>query len=171
MNKKIIYIGLLLILIIAIICLVTIILNDTSNNYTQGDLQSAKNTSPSGIDRESDTIEVKEKMFIQQVNDIFYNYDLYKGKTIKIQGFIYTYTDESTGEKFYYVIRNTPGCCGNDGTAGFQIKWDNEYPSENEWVEAIGILKGDEVAYGVIPYIELTSLEVKQERGLDFVAQ
>lgn len=170
MNKKIIYVGLLLLLIVAIVCLVMIITNDTNKDYTPINEISTQEQS-NDIDKNSDIIEIKEKMFIQQVNDVFYNFDMYKDKTIKIQGFIYIYTDESTGNKFYYVIRNTPGCCGNDGTAGFEIKWDKEYPEENEWVEAIGILKGEEVAYGVIPYIDLTSLEVKQERGLDFVAQ
>lgn len=63
-------------------------------------------------------IEIKEKLFIAQTNDIYINSKDYLGKTIKYEGLINIYEDE-TGRKFYYVIRYAPGCCGYDGSAGF----------------------------------------------------
>lgn len=118
--------------------------------------------------------DIKEKMFIEQINDIYFNLKEYEGKTIRIEGFMYSYIDkEWKNQEYHYVMRMTPGCCGNDGSAGFEIVWDKEYPEDNEWVEAIGVIKSvDEGDYmGTIPVLYLTSLKVKQERGADFVTQ
>lgn len=118
--------------------------------------------------------DIKEKMFIQQTSDVYLNLKQYEGKTVRLQGFIYNYIDtEWKNQEYHYVMRTTPGCCGNDGSAGFEIVWDKEYPKDNEWVEAIGVIKSvDEGDYmGTIPVLYLTSLEVKQERGADFVTQ
>jgi hypothetical protein len=74
----------------------------------------------------------------------------------------------------YYVFRYGPGCCGYDANAGFEVIWPDgnaEYPGENDWVEATGILESCE--YDGEPYLRLslTSLVVKAERGLETVEQ
>jgi uncharacterized membrane protein YcgQ (UPF0703/DUF1980 family) len=114
-------------------------------------------------------IEIKEKMFIGQTNDIYLNHDDYLGKTIKLEGI---FKQESP---YYYVLRYGPGCCGYDGSAGFEVLWDNtinrNYPNDNDWVEAVGILKsfdGDE-NNGI--YIALSQLTVLQKRGAELVRQ
>jgi uncharacterized membrane protein YcgQ (UPF0703/DUF1980 family) len=114
-------------------------------------------------------IEIKEKMFLGQTNDIYLNPDDYLGKTIKLEGI---FKQESP---YYYVLRYGPGCCGYDGSAGFEVLWDNtinrNYPNDNDWVEAVGILKsfdGDE-NNGI--YIALSQLTVLQKRGAEFVRQ
>lgn len=109
--------------------------------------------------------EIKEKMFIAQINDIYINMNQYEGKTVRFEGFIYNYGDNC------YVIRRTPGCCGNDGTAGLEVKWDKPYMADNKWVEAIGVIKIEDEIYGAEPVVYLTSLTEKEERGADFVTQ
>jgi hypothetical protein len=127
-------------------------------------------------------VEIKEKMFLAQTNDVYLNPEEYLGKTLKLEGLFQTaYYDR--GEPYHFVIRYGPGCCGNDGNAGFEVIWDENflrnvsealemtYPDENEWVEAVGTLGAyEEDGY---PYlcIALSSLRVMDERGAEFVSQ
>jgi len=120
----------------------------------------------------SDVVEIGEKMFIAQVNDIYLNSDDYLGKTIKLEGVF----KQSTGEEpYYFVIRYGPGCCGNDGLVGFEVAWDKEkakpYPAEDSWVEAKGVLKSYEEEGFQLSYIDLTSLNVLEKRGAENVTQ
>ncbi|MDR2629530.1 MAG: hypothetical protein LBC60_01250 [Spirochaetaceae bacterium] len=123
--------------------------------------------SPDGI------IEIKEKMFIAQTNDVYLNPEDYLGKTIKLEGL---FKSEIGYENSYcFVIRYGPGCCGYDGNAGFEVAWDNSggrsYPEEDAWVEAVGKLQSyDENGYPYL-YLSLTSLTVKEKRGAEFVSQ
>lgn len=116
-------------------------------------------------------VEIKEKMFIAQTNDIYFNSEDYLGKTIKYEGIFNIYEVPDTEEKYYSVIRYGPGCCGTDGNAGFEVIWDKEYPNNDDWVEAVGVL--EEYDYNGMKYlrISLTSLTVKTERGAEYVAQ
>jgi hypothetical protein len=119
-------------------------------------------------------LEIKEKMFIAQTNDVYLNPEDYLGKTIKVEGLFQTQSYSSTEPPYYFVIRYGPGCCGNDGNAGFEVMWEHEdgiYPAENDWVEAIGVLGAyEEDGY---PYIciSLSSLKVLETRGQEFVTQ
>jgi hypothetical protein len=119
-------------------------------------------------------IEIKEKMFIAQTNDVYLNPEDYLGKTIKLEGIFQTQSYSSTESPYYFVIRYGPGCCGNDGNAGFEVMWEQAdaiYPTENDWVEAIGVLGAyEEDGY---PYIciNLSSLKVLETRGQEFVTQ
>jgi uncharacterized membrane protein YcgQ (UPF0703/DUF1980 family) len=119
-------------------------------------------------------IEIKEKMFIAQTNDVYLNPEEYLGKTIKLEGIFQRQFYSSTEPPYYFVIRYGPGCCGNDGNAGFEVMWeqgDAMYPAENDWVEAIGVLGAyEEDGY---PYIciNLSSLKVLETRGQEFVTQ
>ena len=49
-----------------------------------------------------------------------------------MQGLIYEYNLD--GKKRYAVVRNSPGCCGNDGLAGLDIIYDGECLPHNTWV-------------------------------------
>ena len=69
----------------------------------------------------------------------------------------------------YAVVRNSPGCCGNDGLAGLDIKWDGEYPAEKTWIQVVGkISKYSET--DPTPVILVSSLEETPE-GTGFVNQ
>jgi uncharacterized membrane protein YcgQ (UPF0703/DUF1980 family) len=119
-------------------------------------------------------VEIKEKMFIAQVNDVYLNADDYMGKTIKLEGIFKQ--DEGYDKSYFFVIRYGPGCCGFDGTAGFEVVWANEkaghYPAVDSWVEAAGVLKSyKEDEYMQYLYLDLASLNVLSKRGAETVLQ
>lgn len=114
-------------------------------------------------------IDITDNYFIAQTNDVYLNYDEYEGKTVRIEGYFYVYQDYTSGQNYYAVIRNAPGCCGNDGLAGLDIKWDGEYPAEKTWIQVVGkISKYSET--DPTPVILVSSLEETPE-GTGFVNQ
>jgi zinc transport system permease protein len=137
-------------------------------------------------------IEIKEKMFIAQTNEIYLNQEDYIGRTIKLAGLFmhnqYTNIDGSEGPVYNFVIRYGPGCCGYDGTAGFEAYWtppdqaipaddpdaNKPYPQINDWVIAEGTLKqyAEDDNPNKFLYIDLSSLTIDNEnRGSEFVSQ
>ncbi len=158
--KKIVLIIVLILFVVAIIASI-VVFSNKSTNVSQSN---AKNSEV----KSSDVIEITDNYFIQQTNDVFYNLNEYIGKKIKMQGLIYYYEEEETGKKCYAVVRNTPGCCGNDGLAGLDIRYEGEYPEENTWVEVEGIMKEDTISGQKIPAIQVTSLK-EVEEGTKFV--
>ena len=159
MNKKKI---LMVMALIAFIALITVGVFAISNKASETAEKSQD------IEKSSDVLEITDNYFIEQTNDIFYNTDDYIDKTIKIEGLIYTYEDYQAEKTYYTVVRNTPGCCGNDGLAGLDIRYDGEYPEEDTWVEVIGTIKTDVVSGEEIPAIQVTSIQEKEE-GTTFV--
>jgi uncharacterized membrane protein YcgQ (UPF0703/DUF1980 family) len=134
----------------------------------------AKTNSNDESDEFADIVEIGEKMFINQVNDVYLNSGDYLGKTIKLEGIFKR--DEGYEKTYFFVIRYGPGCCGNDGNAGFEVVWANEkehpYPAEDSWVEAAGVLKTyeeDDVMQYL--YLDLSSLNVLNSRGAETVFQ
>jgi len=120
-------------------------------------------------------IEIKEKMFITQVNDVYLNPKDYLGKTIKLEG-IFKNDQSFDGEQYFFVLRYGPGCCGYDGVAGFEVKWDDSkkhpYPKVDSWVESTGVLKQyDADGYDQYLYLDLISLNVLDKRGAETVVQ
>ena len=153
--------------------------NTTTNNTATNTILATTNTTimqSSGKVRKStgkakadmnNIISITDNFFIEQTNDMYLNLSDYIGKTIKIEGLIYYYEDEN-GDICYAVVRNTPGCCGNDGLAGVDIRYDEDYPAENTWVEVIGVV-GIDTTYGTkIPAIQVASMQIK-EAGVTFV--
>lgn len=102
MNKKKIILIFILIAFVACIVVAITKVNDKSEEISEKtkEVQEASN----------DIIEITDNYFIEQTNDIFLNLNDYVGKTVKMQGLVYTYlnTNENT---CYAVVRNTPGCC------------------------------------------------------------
>ena len=118
---------------------------------------------------ETEVLEIKEKMFVQQCNDIYFNADDYLGKTVRLEG-MYLEIATSSGETNRYVYRKTPGCCGDDGAmAGFRVLLD-ESPSleQNEWVEATGTVEPSSGYENVV--LRLSNLKVLDTRGAEFVS-
>jgi uncharacterized membrane protein YcgQ (UPF0703/DUF1980 family) len=124
-------------------------------------------------------VEIREKMFIAQTNEIYLNPEDYLGKTIKLEGLFKreAYWGEETA--YCFVLRYGPGCCGSDGNAGFEVAWTPPgsaaepppYPGEDEWVEAVGTLSSyEEDGYPYL-YLALASLKVLDVRGAEFVSQ
>ena len=117
-------------------------------------------------------IEIKEKLFIAQVNDVYLNPDDYMGKTIKLEGI---FKRETYGAQDYcFVLRYGPGCCGADGNAGFEVMAEGaakNYPAVDDWVEAVGVLKSYEEDGFPFLYLALSSLTKLDKRGAEFVSQ
>lgn len=116
-------------------------------------------------------IYIREKMFLAQINDIYINLHEYLGKEIYYEGFMLYYDVEELNKTFNYVVRNGPGCCGNDAFIGFEILWNGEMPEENEWLEVSGVLEEYEEDGMSYLRLRLNSLEILEERGIDTIYQ
>ncbi len=118
----------------------------------------------------SDIVEISEKMFITHINDIYYNFNDYENKTIIVEG-MFTYLSGLNGNKAPAVYRNGPGCCGNDGWGGFLLEYNGEFPLENDWIKVSGkpklVINGN---YRDL-FLVVESIEVKEERGAEYVEQ
>jgi uncharacterized membrane protein YcgQ (UPF0703/DUF1980 family) len=121
--------------------------------------------------RSGDSIIIREKMFIGQVYDVYLNPNDYLGKTVKLEGIFLVQEGEDPGDTYRMVVRYGPGgCCGIDGLVGFEVKWEDryrQYPKDDSWVEAVGILKKDNMYL----YMDLLSLNVLNRRGAEYVSQ
>ncbi|MDR1636448.1 MAG: metal ABC transporter permease, partial [Treponema sp.] len=131
-------------------------------------------SAPGKEEQRGPVVEIKEKLFIAQTNDVYLNPEDYLGKTIKLEGLFKREQYLEEGAAYCFVLRYGPGCCGNDGNAGFEVAWDTpeaEYPAIDEWVEAVGTLASyDEEGYPYL-YLSLSSLKVLDQRGAEFVNQ
>jgi zinc transport system permease protein len=128
-----------------------------------------------GIKDKKNVIEIKEKMFIAQTNDVYLNSDEYVGKTLKLEGL---FKRETYGNRDYcFVLRYGPGCCGSDGNAGFEVTWEKKedapivWPEIDAWVSATGVFTGYEEDDATYYYLVLSELDVLDKRGAEFVSQ
>ena len=122
-----------------------------------------------GCAKTEQPIEIPEDMFETKINDIQENRADYIGKRFVVEG-MYNQTETSEG-LYQSIYRRTPGCCGDDGMAGFRIVWNGEYPERNDWIRIQGVLEEymiDGTGYLQIAADDLTYPEV---RGLEFVQQ
>jgi zinc transport system permease protein len=148
--------------------------DNTPAENPAGTVKHVLNPLDRGLD--SPVIEVKEKMFIAQTNDIYLNTNDYLGKTIKLEGLFKEEKYAGIDTTYFFVLRYGPGCCGSDGNAGFEVAWDAEhqdspYPTVDDWVAAEGKLAYyEEDGYPYL-YIALSSLETLDTRGAEFVTQ
>ena len=119
----------------------------------------------------TNVIEIRERMFVGQVNDIYQNAQDYLGRAIKLEGVFVRGQREESGGFNNFVLRYGPGCCGDDGNVGFEVRWagNQNYPEHDSWVEAVGELKTYRRGTGSSLYLELISLNVLNRRGAEFV--
>ncbi len=150
---------------------------DISETALQG--ASSSNDAPKAAAVPKD-IEIKEKMFIAQTNEIYLNAEDYIGSNITLEGLFKTQESwVEGGDPYCFVLRYGPGCCGADGNAGFEVAWNKDnpaaqeapYPAVDEWVRAEGTLSFYEEDDYPYLYIRLDSLETLEERGAEFVMQ
>jgi len=104
---------------------------------------------------------LKDRLFVQQVNDIHLNSQNYQDKIIQIEGFFGKYKDEKNVER-YSVYRKTAGCCGYDGSVGFEFVYKKGKLSfkEDDWIYVEAhIVKSKDVVYDY-DYIYLDAISV-----------
>ena len=120
-------------------------------------------------------LEIREKLFVAQMNDIYINTDDFLGKTIKYEGMFAREYYELTDSYFNMVFRFGPGCCGTDGVVGLEVAWDeekeDELPSDNDWVEVIGVVEEYEELGNIYLRLNILSLRVLSKRGAETVLQ
>jgi zinc transport system permease protein len=120
-------------------------------------------------------IQIRERYFTEQVNNVYLNPDEYMGKTIKLEGIFTMEQNEYWPDPYYMVYRNGPGCCGVDGVVGFEVSWTGnkrqKYPKDDSWVEAVGTVSkyGEDDGFQFL-YLDLQSLTVLQKRGREDVS-
>jgi len=122
--------------------------------------------------QQRNTVEIRERMFATQVNEIYLNAEDYLGKTIKLEGILKI--GGNTEKPIFYVIRYAPDdCCGDRGFVGFEVRWSRgllaPVPADDSWVEAAGILREFGMGMRKFLYLELTSLVTLDRRGAEFV--
>ena len=147
---------------IALVCAVTLICVVILYGYAKTREAASGQATPA-------VIEINERMFVTQITDIYINPDEYSGKTIMLEGIfgISRFNDVT----YLSVFRNSPGCCGDDGMVGFNVIWEGEYPNNNDWVKAVGVLEIVE-ANGTMNFrLNLSALTVLPNRGAEFVTQ
>lgn len=144
--------------------------NSSNNSNTLAEQVMDNALKDSSDNSGGDEIMLRDKLFIAQCNDIYLNPDEYMDKTIRWEGIYKESTNPETNETYKFVIRLGPGCCGNDGTAGFEILYDGELPKQNDWVEAVGKIEMIEEDGNEFVAVRLSELTVLDVRGQEFVS-
>jgi len=120
---------------------------------------------------DADVLNVGEKMFVGQMNDIYANTDDYLGRTIRYEGYFTYFENPETGDRYDMVVRNGPGCCGYDSLVGFEVDWDGTLPNNDDWCVVQGEVDVYEEDGWDYIIIRADELEVLPVRGNDTVTQ
>lgn len=127
---------------------------------------------PSLAMAEEGIVEIKEKMFLTQINDIYYNYDDYKDKKIVVEGMFALFESADGKSRSPVVFRYGPGCCSNDGWGGFLLDYKDNQPATKDWIRVVGTPEIRDSTLGLPElYLKVETLEVKTKRGLELVKQ
>lgn len=161
MNRKKIIMIIILLIILASIPMLFIYINSNKTIPENNNEISEQNNDKI----EEETLVLKDKYFITQLNDIYYNIDEYKGKKIEIEGF------PMTNEKSTFVGRYGPGCCSIDGYAYIEYKFSEklELVDEKDWIKVTGTIQKRYEGNIIYVYIDATSVEKLDTRGTDRV--
>jgi len=121
-----------------------------------------------------DVVEIQEKYFIQQFNDMYANPDEYNGKTIKFEGMLDMWQDFQDESVTHYIVyrKKTSACCGAIDRRGLYIEYDGEKPDPDDWVAVEGILKIVDYESGMFDMVladAKMTVKPPQERGEDIV--
>lgn len=110
---------------------------------------------------------IKDNVFIQLTNDMYYNSEDYKDQKFQIEGILDI--DNYNGEKHLNIIRRTPGCCGSDGVAGLEVSWDGDIPEQDSWVIGKGVWKKNNKSLYNGWILVLYFLDVQKTKGNEFL--
>jgi uncharacterized membrane protein YcgQ (UPF0703/DUF1980 family) len=112
---------------------------------------------------------IKDRFFIQQVSDINLNPQDYKDKVIQIEGLFRKYIDTDNVER-YVVYRKTAGCCGDDGSSGFEFAYEKEKMNfaQGQWILVEGNVAKRNAGKNSTIYLEAISV-VEKPKGKEFV--
>ena len=136
--------------IISLLLCLSFVFVFASCSAKKGDTETQTTATPAALTPE---IVFQEATYVTLINDVYNNPDNYLGKVIQIDG-MFTSEDftEQGGKIYYYVYRQGPGCCGNDGSmCGFEFttadgKYPDYVPKEGDdfaahpWIKVTGTL-------------------------------
>lgn len=120
---------------------------------------------------EEEVLEISEKMYLTQIHDIFLNFSDYEDKTIVVEGMYGLLFNPEGIQNLPAVYRRGPGCCGNDGWGGFLLHYDGTYPDPDAWIRVTGTPEIVDNGYFQDLYLNVSKLEVLENRGEEFVTQ
>lgn len=127
---------------------------------------------PYNPDPDSDILEISEKMFLTQINDIYFNFDEYKDKIIIVEGMYASFTTRDGTVKVPVIYRYGPGCCDNDGWGGFLLKYAGQLPQEKDWIRVTGTPELTRTPEGYTNLVlNVISIERKTQHGKEQVMQ
>lgn len=133
-------------------------LNDNIKVSNNKNIQSESSTIQGG------TINPNEDNYSDIVNDIMYNANRYKGRNIKISGFVYN--DSTFPSNTFVVGRMLIICCAADAEmVGLAFKMDKPSVQKDQWVEITGIIDvmpnfdKDDTDNKTIPYIKVSNVK------------
>jgi len=107
---------------------------------------------------------LKDRLFVQQVQDIYLNPRNYTDKIVQIEGFFEKYIDGNKQER-YEVFRKTAGCCGDDGRAGFEFVYKEKLKFKMyEWILVEALVKESSENGEDFVYLEAISV-TKKDKG------
>jgi len=122
----------------------------------------------------SGDIEITDRFFILQIEEIHLNVEEYLGRTIRYEGMFRSIHWAPTDRYYHYVFRYTDSCCGTGDAIGFEVYFegDNNMPpvAEDDWVAVAGVL--DRYEEDGVSHLRLivTSITALEERGEEFVS-
>lgn len=161
MNRKKIIMIIILLIIIILISILFIYMNSNSSVPQNNNEIIEENSNKV----EEETLVLKDKYFLTQLNDIYYNIDEYKGRKIEIEGF------PMSDEKSTFVGRYGPGCCSIDGYAYIEYKFPEKLDlvNEKDWIKVTGTIQKRYEGNIIYVYINATSVEKLETRGTERV--
>ncbi|MBP5661299.1 MAG: hypothetical protein J6X08_08230 [Lachnospiraceae bacterium] len=92
-------------------------------------------------DVDLDLTQLSKTMVYAEVYNIMMEPETYVGKSIRMNGDYYIYTDETTGQQYFYcVIRDATACCaqGIEFVLTDDYKFPEDYPEEGAFVTVSG---------------------------------
>ncbi|AJA46644.1 TIGR03943 family protein [Clostridium pasteurianum DSM 525 = ATCC 6013] len=132
------------------------------------DLQVSDDTMQGG------NININEQNYSDVVNEITYNMNKYKGRTIKINGFVYT--DNTFPKNTFVIGRMLIICCAADAEmVGLAFKMDKPVIQKDQWVEITGVLDTmanfdkEDTDNRTIPFIKVTAVKPIQKPSNPYV--
>ena len=119
---------------------------------------------PAPLVTDGDIIDITERFFVNQMMEVFLNYDLYLGRTIRYEGMFKTIHWDN--EEFVVIVRYTLGCCSPEEMIGFEILLEgNQMLPDDTWVEIVGVLD----LYNEFLVLRAISITEMDERGEELV--
>lgn len=72
----------------------------------------ASTPAPQREPEDENVLEIGEKMFLTQINDMYFNFDDYRDRTIAVEGMYAPFYSRDGSKTAPVVYRRGPGCCG-----------------------------------------------------------